>query len=343
MPNLYLFIDGSPTPSGYTRVTTQNERYIRATKTPAEGATTGGSATHTHTTSGASVANNIITQPKKSEAYPTVDKSPLKIHNHSPGTFTVANANNDPSFYDLEMITIDMTTWETSYRTFPVGSILASAAAVNSPEVARFAAADSKYIRLGTAGTTGGNATHTHSATSTLASGNGSSSSTFHLGSGFNIYRNDAHTHTTSDTSSSTTSLPMSVATRLYQVASYVKYSTGGLIAFTDGTPSANWSIVDWDGCHLVSANSDATISGSNSSTHSLSGTSSSYTGVVLNTVSIGSSPVNTTSLNHTHTYSATLANADMSPLYLKLVPIVLNSTLYAATGGRGGQVVGLW
>jgi hypothetical protein len=342
MPNLYLFIDGSPTPSGYTRVTTQNGRYIRATKTPAEGATTGGSATHTHTTSNLATANSAT-------VHYFVDSGSYALtcsarHNHTLNTPTVATANSDPTFYDLEMITIDMDTWESTYRTFPVGSILASAAAVSSPEVARFAAADSKYIRLGTAGTTGGNSTHTHAVTSTLASGNGTHTGNYvTAGTGQRTYKNTAHTHTTSDTSTSANSLPMSIATRLYQIATKVKYSTGGLIAFTDGTPSANWSIVDWDGCHLVSANSDATISGSNNNSHTLSGTSSSYTAGTEPYLANRIYDLYVTGLSHNHTYTATLASADMSPSYLKLVPIVLNSTLYAATGGRGGQIVGLW
>ena len=345
MPNLYFFIDSTATPLGYTRVTGYNGRYLKATKTPAEGATTGGSATHTHTTSGASVANSANVTDYTSSSIDTT-YTPLRSHNHAAGTFTVGSANNDPSFYELELITIDMDTWERTHRTFPVGSILASQSTVAGIELARFTAADSKYIKLGTAGTTGGSSVHTHTATSTVASGNGGTSVYYAVGSDELMWRNNAHTHTTSDTSSSTTSLPASVATRLYQIASMVKHSTGGLIAFTDGTPSANWTVVDWDGYHLVSANSDATKTGNNNSTHSLSGTTSLDEGrfaagvdvVTGSAFMFGAAPQ-----FHAHTYSATLANADMSPQYVKLVPIVLNSTLYAATGGRGGQIVGLW
>jgi hypothetical protein len=344
MPNLYFLIDSTATPLGYTRVTGYNGSYLKATKTPAEGATTGGSATHTHTTSGASVANAVTDQVNSNA--PNNYYVILQAHNHSTGTFTVGSANNDPSYYELELITIDMDTWERTHRTFPVGSILASQSTVAGIELARFTAADSKYIKLGTAGTTGGSSVHTHTATSTVASGNGGTSVHYCMGSDYFMWRNTAHTHTTSDSSSSTTSLPASVATRLYQIASMVKHSTGGLIAFTDGTPSDNWTIVDWDGYHLVSANSNATTTGSNNSTHSLSGTTSLDEGHFAATVDVVTGDAYkfyAAPQFHAHTYSATLANADMSPPYVKLVPIVLNSTLYAATGGRGGQIVGLW
>lgn len=325
---------GDP-PSPWARWTDGDGRYLRFTATVADAKLKAGSSTHTH-----SVINLSITSCGQCTCLG--GGSSQGVHtNHTLGSSTVTSANNDPEYYSFSLIYMDLATWEQSEKRFPVDSLVFSEGALSWSEVTRDTSADGKLIMLSsTPGQTGGTATRSHTATVTLGSGGSAGTG---AGVGIHIAASGTHSHTVSGniSSSSLTTKPARITTRIYAANILTTKALSGVVCLVDGTPSANWSILSWTGYFLESANSDATSTGSSSQTHTgLSGTSG---GSALGWTSANTSYTDATVATdgHTHTFTFNLGSSSIEPLYYNLIPVVLNSTLYH-TVNQAAQLIGL-
>lgn len=329
MTYYYFLFDGTGgTPTGYTAITAYDGKYLRFSNSYAGFGSTGGSATHTHTTSSASVGTcGTYSDKQQSGSGAAIQQA----HSHSaPTSYGGLSANNAPSYYTLQLIRIDMTTWENSYKKFPIGSILLASSTLSGfTELSRFTSADGKLIKLGTAGSTGGSATHTHTLTGTLQ--NNTSTYNSNTSSDYPAYPTlaDSHNHTVSITTPSVDIMPIRIQTRMYKVLSKAYRAAAGCIAFADGNPSANWELVDWNGYFLQSVDSDVVTTGSSTHAHSsLSGTSSGHNpGTVA---AKDANAINTANRPHYHSFSINMDSIAHTPEYVDLVPIRLKNTLLA-------------
>ena len=320
---------GNP-PSPWARWTDGDGRYLRFTATVGDAKAKAGSATHTHTVINLSVAN----PGEVAGANPLGSQALEKNHtNHGVGSSSISSANNDPEYYSFALIYMDLATWEASERRFPQDALVFSQGALSWSEVSRDTSADGKLIMLSsTPGQVGGTATRSHNATVTLGSGGGSASIyvvTLNAGN-YEIAANHTHGVSGTITSSALTTKPARITTRIYAANVLTTKALAGVVCMVDDTPSANWTIVNWTGKFLESANTDATSTGSSTQTHTgLSGTSGIPSNSGSQVYSYQAYSEDSAVLRtHTHTFTFDLGSANIEPLYYNLVPVSLNSTL---------------
>ncbi len=321
MTNIYFLWKGGTPPSPYSLWMTGNGNYLRFTNSYAQFGTAGGSATHTHTspttTSGNSSTCGYYWSSGSGGTY-------QKVHTHSL-TWSIGAANNDPSYYQYEVIYCDLTTWETNERSLPAGAVVLSDTALSWSALTRETAPDGKLIKLGTFGTTGGQENHTHSVSVTLNSTNPSQAGTPYAS--YSAVSTASHSHTGNLTTPGKSIKPARIQTRLYSVSAATDSAEAGIIAFMDGAPSANWTLVDWNDKFIESTDLNATSIGANTHDHTgLSLTSTSYT---RSTTSTGGDSTSCACNTHTHNVNFSLSSADNSPPYVLLYPVKLNTTLY--------------
>lgn len=325
MTNLMAFWSGGTPPSPWQKVTTWDGKYLRFGNTYSQHGTTGGSATHYHTTTNWSVGNNST-----SSQYTEIGSvSKLKAHTHAaPASPTVASANNDPLYYTLELIYMDLAEWESSERRFPQGTIVLSDAVISWSPVARFTSADGKLIKLGTAGSTGGSNTASHTVTGNLQD-NSSGVSLDNFMQQWSAPNNVSHGHAISATSSAKTTLPKHVRTRLYRFTETSDRAEAGIICFVDNTPTAKWTLIDWSDCFLYSSDGNPNTQGVSTHNHTgVSCTSSGYT-ATASAVIYGENSAAVAANPHTHNVTFDLATANHEPPFVNLVPVKLTTTLY--------------
>jgi len=251
------------------------------------------------------------------------------MNTHSHGVSASGDAqNNDPSYYTLSLIYMDLTEWELSERRIPQNAVVLSEASLAAwTEVARLSAPDGKLIKLGSPGSTGGRETHQHTASGSLAAMSALLSQMYYYEGEDPVEyaANASHSHTFSFSSAAKTIKPARIQTRLYYAIATTLKAEAGIIAFVDAAPSANWSSVNWNGNLVESANSNPTQTGSNDHDHqSLSGASSSYTNAqytegVLNLAAYDA---------HLHTVTVDLQSTSNEPQYVYLYPVKLLNTL---------------
>lgn len=338
MTNLMAFWGGGTPPSPWQKLTTWDGKYLRFSSTYSQHGTTGGSATHYHTTTNWSVGNNST-----SSQYTEIGSvSKLKAHTHAaPTSPTVANANNDPLYYTLELIYMDLAEWESSERRFPSGAIVLSDAVISWSAVARFTAADGKLIKLGTAGSTGGLDTASHTVTGNLHDGS-SGVSLDNFMQQWSAPNNVSHGHTVSAMSSAKTTLPKHVRTRLYSFTETSDRAEAGIICFVDNTPTAKWTLIDWSDCFLYSSDENPNTQGVSTHNHTgVSCTSSGYTATAP-AVIYGENSTAVSVNPHTHNVTFDLATANHEPPFVNLVPVKLNTTLYHVNSYDYAYVEGL-
>lgn len=247
-----------------------------------------GSTTHTHTTDeyNFSVGNSVHTGQTQTHGGSSWDNI-QGVHTHSfnimDSGISISNSNNNnPIGFGLDVIYVDMTTWETSLLSFPQGSIIMSNGVLVDASLERYSKADGKFIVHTTPETTVGTTTpqsHTVVCTGTEQS-NGVSDFIASMKTQSTGDRALNHSHTFSIESEAKYVEPKTLVTRLYHAVQNTSKAVAGTVVFIDDTPSGNWErISSWDGYNLKAGNSDPTTSGSDTHTHTVSGNSSSYDG----------------------------------------------------------------
>lgn len=321
MTNIYV-LAVSDLPAPWTRIETYDGKYLRTTTTTASHGSTGGASQHRHNIPAGTSGNGTYLN--------TASASKLAwmpIHSHSTSQTYSSYSNNDPLYRTYSLWRMDLTTWETSYGTFPVGCILLATATVSCTGMSRYSDGDGKLIKLGTPGSTGGRSTHTdHTATITLNTYSGSGSTAYGFSQGA-VAESHGHTATLSSTSSSTV-MPARVQTRMYQVTGSTPYTPPNVVCFFDDTPSANWTSCGWSGRFIEGADSAPTNTGSDSHDHTSGAlTSSPYVAAATGEV-YGSNPRQTT-VSHTHPFTPTIDSESHVPEYVYLCTYYLNTTIY--------------
>ena len=333
MTNLYIFWkESSDPPSPWTRLTRTNQ-YLRFNDTVANHWTDIGATTHTHASVSSWTCGNSATL-----SGDMLGSNAMNAHSHgAPSSYTIASANNTPPAYGLDIIYMDLDTWETTIRRFPAGSVLLSNGALTDSEISRFTDADGKYIyNAAPTSTTGSTSTHTHTVAGTTASSGSASNGG---NSGTTRAPPTSHTHTINITSSSTYPEPKNLVTRMYQMLVQTSKAMSGLVALVDGTPGDNWEILSsWAGYNLKSGDSNPTTSGSDTHTQTFSGTTSN---AALSASRSSTEGYTGTSPTHSHSVSGTLDAANHVPYSKYIIPARLLNTLYPVSSAKP-QIIGL-
>lgn len=331
MTNIYIFWkeSGDP-PAPWTRLT-RSSRYIRFASSTGDHWTDIGSATHTHSIGSFTCSTAISSCYMLFGSYGT---STMAYHTHAQGTTNVVSANNLPPGYALDIIYMDMDQWKVTCK-FPSGSVVMSNGTLVDAELARFTAADGKYIYNDAPGSTKGTATHTHTVSGTTSSTTPSNVSG--NAGGLMGDKNQTHSHTFSITSSSGTTLPASLTTRLYYALQETSKALAGIVVFVDGSTDANWSILTgWAGTNLVSGDSNPTLAGSDSHTQTFSGYTSHF-----NPNGADQGEDDNAIDDHYHPISGSLSSSSHVPQSKYMVPAVLLNTLYSRSSGQV-RVIGM-
>jgi hypothetical protein len=267
-------------PSPWTRLTRTNQ-YLRFNGTPANHWTQTGATTHTHPSASINVGNSV-----HGGEYGTILNPPndsiMGTHNDHPVTgYSIDNSNNNnPLGWGLDIIYMDLATWESNVRSFPEGTIIMSNGVLMDASLERYSSADGKYIVHTTPETTVGTTTpqnHTVSGSLGEVQGVVFSDGWFIEAVGDRALH---HGHTFSFVSESKYVEPRNLVTRLYRTLYDTSIAVADSVVFVDGSVGANWEILTgWAGGNLKAGNSDPTLSGSDTHKQSLSGNSSTYNG----------------------------------------------------------------
>jgi hypothetical protein len=312
---------GAP-PAPWSRVNTYNDRYIKATDGYASHGVTGGALQHTHGVSAWSGYSG------STSGFGGTGLTVQNNHNHST-TGGASASNNDPLYYTLSLISCDLVTWEANYRYFPAGCVFLSEILLNWNEVTRLNA-DNRLLKLGaTADQVGGADVDGHTVSIYLAETALCTNVYYDVGE-YPAYiwgSCSYHSHS-ADIYTSRSNKPKRIRTRWYTNPSDTFYSWEGIICFVDGTPSSNWSVLDpyWTDAYVESADENANVVGSNTSSHpNLSGSSSIYSSGWGYTSGGGWGPCPS---SHNHGVGCSISDANLDPLNVKLRPVRLNTTL---------------
>lgn len=178
----------------------------------------------------------------------------------------------------------------------------------------RFALGSSTY------NTTGGSLNHNHTALGSVAQT--TSGGVVENRSGTVIAAND-HSHTFSPTIGTADNLPE------YRTLRVIQYTAGagepptipaGAIAVFDATVPTGWTRYSaHDGYYIYGANTIGTTGGSNTHTHSVSGTVTASGGATIGRRG-GGTQVSAAAAGHTHTVSTTSQGANHEPPYIEVI-----------------------
>ena len=341
MTNLYVFWKKvTDPPSPWTRLTRTNQ-YLRFNGTPANHWTQTGATTHTHPSASINVGNSVHSGEEGSHDGSPND-SVMGQHNDHPVTgYSIDTNNNNPPGWGLDIIYVDMATWESSIRSFPEGSIIMSNGVLTDASLERYSAADGKYIVHTTPETTVGTTTpQSHNVSGSLGSAQG----VIFVNAYFTQWRGDralSHEHTFSFASEAKYVEPRNLVTRLYHALQNTSKAVAGSVVFVDGAVSANWEILTgWSGGNLKAGNSDPSLTGSDTHVQSLSGNSSTYDGPNAFT---NLAPIHFPIWNaHYHPLTGSLASASHVPSSRLIVPARLVKNL-SKQRTSAPQIIGLW
>jgi len=340
MTNMYVFwklVDDPPSPWGRT---TRTNRYLRFDSNTANHWADVGTATHTHSVTGYTCGNGTPT----SLSYPPTEVYALNpAHQHTVSSWGISNGNNTPPGYGLDIIYIDLSVWESQWRRFPQGAMILSDGVLQDAGYLTFSSGlVGKYIVNAEPGSTFGSSDpHAHSVSATTDFG--SAPTAEKMNSPGSNSTNYSHKHNISLNSSSVFIEPKNLVTRLYEVTAKTSKALAGTVVFIDGSASANWSLLSgWAGGNLKIGDSNPTLSGNDTHTHSFSGNTANGS-VSANTVVSTGEAYTVCAVTHYHPVSGTLASANHVPQSKYLVPAKLTTTLYAPTAGNRAQIIGLW
>lgn len=346
MTNLYVFwrlATDPPTP--WTRLTRTNQ-YIRFDASTVNHWSQVGATTHVHpSVSGFTVGTSVHSgQVNNVSAHSLQYDDIMRQHsNHAaPESYSIGSANNAPAGLGLDIIYIDLTTWETQIRSFPAGAVIMSNGALVDAPLSRYGAADGKFIYHGTPEVAvGGTDPHTNTVAGTLGNANGVSYVTAHSELPYaGVDRTLTHNHTVDLASEAKYVEPRNLVTRLYEALQETSRALAGTVVFVDGSVGAKWEILTgWAGGSLKGGDSDPTLSGSDTHDQTFSGNSSTYNGA--NAFRLAGSQTGYDS--HYHPVSGTLDAANHVPSSRLIVPARLLTTVYRSRKVAGPQVIGLW
>jgi hypothetical protein len=270
----------------------------------------------------------------------------MKVHaNHAaPGSWTISANSNNPPYYGLDIIYIDLTTWETGIKSLPYGAVVMSNGILtDATQIERFADADGKFIVHGEPGATGGSsAPQSHRIQGTTGSGgvSGSPGNTLYTQQ---LVRYYVHNHTIDLYSASDYTEPRNLVTRLYKTLVDTSRTLAGIVVFVDGAVGANWELLtSWAGGNLKSGNAGPTLSGTDTHQQTFSGNTNGYAaaGTVM---MLDPYPDywDGTWQNHYHPVSGVLGVDSHVPLSRQIIPARLLNTLYRPKA-RGPMMIGL-
>ncbi len=339
MTNLYIFWkESSDPPSPWTRLTRTNQ-YLRFSDSTVNHWVDTGATTHNHSNtitgySCGSVNSSTVEIANTSGTYFMDNHT-----NHAEPTWSITNNNNNPPGYGLDIIYMDLATWEASEKRFPSGAVLMSNGSLVDAELSRFTDADGKYIYHATPGTSvGTSSAQSHTVSGTT--GTGGSSSHAYGGTGGSAANYADHTHSVSLATTSTYPEPANLVTRLYYTLKQTSKALAETVVFVDGSVGSNWEILlSWSGYSLKSGDSDPTTSGTDTHTQTFSGASGNYSNARQETW--GGSGWYGRLSPHGHTISGTLSAASHVPLSKQIVPARLLVSMYRPTGNRP-QLIGI-
>ncbi len=338
---LYAFweLSGNP-PSPWYKVLTYNDRFPRSTSNTSSALGTGGNNTHLHSlNSGHTISTtndltNIAFTPGTS-----VLQSYGVGHNHSIGTVAIAAASNNPSYYTLSLIAIDLYEFVNSQRKLPKGAVVASTASISDAGFSRISSADGKLIKLSDVpGSSYDNTTHVHSFTGSLSYYQSSAGQTIAAVAAI-LYGPIGDTHTHGVSSLSTTSesiMPSRIQTRLYGITAdpYTSSVPINTVLFVDGsiTGYTNYfeTIATWNDRFIESADSDPTQIGSDIHNHGSSTSGASD----ISDKSWGSGKIygssRAISRNHTHDLVIYIDSTDVDhkPPYVYLAAVRVKASI---------------
>ena len=344
MTNLYVFwrkVADPPFP--WTRLTRTNQ-YLRFNATPANHWTQTGTTNHQHpSVSGFTVGTSMHSGGANANTGTSPDDIQGPHNDHAaPGSYSISSNNNNPPGLGLDIIYMDLSTWEGSIRSFPEGSIILSNGALVDAALARYSAADGKYIVHATPETTVGTTTpQSHTVAGTLGIVYGVSSTVASMRVNKVGDRSLQHDHTFSIASEAKYVEPRNLVTRLYEATRNTSRAVAGTVIFVDGAVGANWEILTgWAGGNLKGGDSDPTLSGSDTHTQSFSGNSSTYDGP--DAFDNEYSPNRTVYDSHYHPVSGTLDAASHVPSSRLIVPARLVKNL-SKQRTSAPQIIGLW
>ncbi|HEU4677779.1 MAG TPA: DUF2341 domain-containing protein [Candidatus Paceibacterota bacterium] len=199
----------------------------------------------------------------------------------------------------------------TSGASIPAGWTCISCAAGNT-FFQRFPVGSSTY------GNQGGSATHTHTASATV-SGTATANVVANGGTGVAI---DTHSHTMTPTIGSSSSLPAYRQLRYIQANSAGDPGTipAGAILIFDGSLPAGWTRYSaLDDRYPRGENTVGTNGGSNTHTHTITGSTDAASGSTYSRRN-GGTQVSAATDNHTHTISSNTASESLEPPYITVV-----------------------
>ena len=323
MTNIFVFWKsaGDP-PSPWTRLTRQG-KYVRFTDSVANHLSVVGSATHNHNNTMSSYNCGSGNELSYGADYSTA----MPAHSHSNPSWSISSNNNDPPYYGLDLIYMDFAAWEANERRFPAGAVVLSSQALSEDAyLARFTAADGKFIMNTTPAATGGTVTpQSHRCQGTTGI---TGSATYWVGGGYDMCANSqGHNHSIDLYSDSKYQGPRQLVTRLYEALAQTLNAQVGTVVFCDNAPGPNWEIqTGWKDANLMPGNSNPTLSGADTHTQAISGNSSTATVPYTNA---SGAPYNVVVQRiHSHAINATLSSASHVPPSVLLVPIKLKVTL---------------
>ena len=320
-------------PSPWTRLTRTNN-YLRFSSDTADHWDQTGSSTHKHI----DVSPNTIGSPiflKSLEIEDYYGSFPYNImydHIHSL-IISCNNNNNNPIGFGLDIIYVDLTTWEETIKSFPVGAIILSNGILVDASLERYSIADGKFIVHTSPETVVGTTTpQLHSVDFSLLKDGSGTSEKFAIAIPWYYGRgNEAkeHEHYFSANSESKYVEPRNLVTRLYHVINTASKALKETVIFVDGSVGENWEILtSWAGGNIKAGNSDPTLSGSDFHTQTISGTSSTYEGTHRFIRDKGGTILHTVYEDHYHTYSGSLTAANHVPPSRYIVPARLLNTI---------------
>lgn len=340
MTNLYVFWRKvADPPSPWTRLTRTNQ-YLRFNSTPGNHWGQTGATTHLHPSATINVGNSVHSGENESPDGSPND-SVMGTHTHPVAEYSIENSNNNnPPGWGLDIIYVDMATWESSIRSFPEGSIIMSNGALVDASLERYSAADGKYIVHATPETTVGTTTpQSHTVSGSLGAAGGGSNVA--QTSNWDGDAARGHEHTFRFASEAKYVEPRNLVTRLYHALQNTSRAVAGSVVFVDGAVSANWEILTgWSGGNLKAGNTDPTLSGSDTHVQSLSGNSSIYDGPNM-FVTISPYLVSVWD-SHIHPITGSLAEASHVPSSRLIIPARLVKNL-SKQRTNAPQIIGLW
>lgn len=265
-------------PSPWTRLTRTN-KYLRFDSNPSNHWNSVGSSTHNHDQSDVQMGNSVHETPHLVSDY-YKDYNVMTTHTHSITNSSDTNGNNNPIGFGLDIMYMDLTTWESNIKSFPEGTILMSNGVLTDVNLERYSIAEGKFIVHATPETVVGTTTphsHTISGSSGFSDGGGGALA------GYGSDGRDkatSHTHNFNFASEAKYVEPKKLLTRMYKVLSDLSKVVSGIVVFVDGSVSENWEILtDWHGGNLKAYDCDPTLTGSDTHTHTISGNTDTYNG----------------------------------------------------------------